>query len=73
LARMNMHPGCTALEKIREDLHMNFRISTHRPTLSHLLERNLRFGAVLNGFRVANIKIGFPGLRTETPELRPPP
>ena len=66
---MNMHPGCAALEQIGENLLMNLGIGTYRPTLRHLLERNFRLGAVLNGFRVANVEIGFPGLRTETPEL----
>jgi hypothetical protein len=67
---MDMNPGCAALEQIRKNLHMKLGIGAHRPTFRHLFERNLSFGAVLNGFRIANIEIGFPGLRTETPELR---
>jgi hypothetical protein len=67
---MDMNPGGTALEQIREYLHMNLRISPHRPTFSHFFQGDLSFGAVLNSFRIANIEIGLPRLRTETPELR---
>src|ERR1700751_6061208 len=67
---MNMHPGGAALEQIGENLHMNLGIGTYRPTLRHLFERNLRFGALLNGFRIANIEEGLPCLGAQPPESR---
>src|SRR5271165_1756171 len=70
LARMDMNSGCAALEEIRKDLHVKLRIGAHGPAVGHFFKRHLSFGAVLNGLGIANVEIGFPGLRTETPELR---
>src|SRR5579871_1988172 len=69
LARMDMNPCGTALEQIREYLHMSLWISAHRPTFRHFFEGDLSLGALLNGFRIANIEVGLPCLRTETPEF----
>src|ERR1700733_10987860 len=67
---MDMNAGSTAVEQVREYLHMHLRIGAHGPTFRHCFQRNLSFGAVLNSFRITNIEVGLPGLRTETPEFR---